>query len=280
MLRHDISDRVWFFDLEWVPDAEGAKRLYGLGSDVSELDAFEVLWKKGGATEDVQRPFLKYYVSRIVSIAFLQRRVVYSGPDKQISFSLHALPRDPHEAAATDERHVLEEFLHYLGKMKPQLVGFNSSESDVQVLIQRAMINEVSAPEFCARPANRWDTNDYFQRWDNEWHLDLLKKFSNGKMAPKLDDFAKLCGFPGKLDTDGAQVPDLWLSGDLVKIVEYNQIDTLNTYLLWLRFVYFCGKIGEEEYAEEIEAFRNFLDTESQKPCKAFLSEFIDRWPA
>jgi predicted PolB exonuclease-like 3'-5' exonuclease len=106
-----------------------------------------------------------------------------------------------------------------------------------------------------------------------------MKLFSVRGMTPRLDELAKLCGFPGKIDVKGDQVTDLWLAKDLKKIVEYNQIDVLNTYLVWLRVVYFCGKITEEQYFQEQEQFREFLDTEAQKSEKAFISEFIAKWP-
>src|SRR5262245_52166688 len=84
MLKRDIYDKVWFYDLEWVPDASAAKILLDLPADISELEAFKALWKHGGATPERPRPFLKYLYSRIVSIAVLMRHVRYDGPDAQI----------------------------------------------------------------------------------------------------------------------------------------------------------------------------------------------------
>ena len=98
-------------------------------------------------------------------------------------------------------------------------------------------------------------------------------------MTPRLDEFAKLCGFPGKIDVKGDQVTDLWLERDITKIVEYNMIDTLNTYLVWLRVVYFAGKLTEEEYFTEQEQFREFLEAETEKPEKVFVAEFLAKWP-
>jgi predicted PolB exonuclease-like 3'-5' exonuclease len=278
MLRSNIYDRVWFFDLEWVPDADAAKILLDLPEDISEIEAFEALWRHAGAREENQRPFLKYLYSRIVSIAVLMRCVRYDGPEARVEFHLRSLPKLPAEKEEANEGQIIVEFLDALGKHRPQLVGFNSQESDVQVLIQRGIINQISAPTFCQRPTDRWDKNDYFTRWDNEFHLDLLKLFSNGKMTPRLDDMAKLCGFPGKIDVDGQQVPDLWLQGNLNKIVEYNQIDALNTYLIWLRVVYFCGKITDEQYNCELRTFRAFLTAEAAKG-KDHIGQFLDRWP-
>lgn len=278
MLRSNIHDRVWFFDLEWVPDAEAAKILLGLRDDVPESEAFEALWHYGGATPERPRPFLKYLYSRIVSIAFLTRYVTYDGPESHLEFALHSLPSLPANKEDADEGKLIVAFLDALGRRQPQLVGFNSQESDVQVLIQRGIINQISAPAFCKRPTERWDKNDYFARWDNEFHLDLLKLFSNRAMTPRLNEMAKLCGFPGKIDIDGEQVADLWLQGELNKIVEYNQIDALNTYLLWLRVVYFCGKVTEEQYDLELFTFREFLASEAAKDGKAHIQQFLDKW--
>ena len=281
MLKSPIPELSLFYDLEWVPDAAGAVRLFDLPEETTELEAMQVLWEHS-PKYDVQknpRPFLKYMFSRVVSIAFLSRRGVYRDGERRIEFGLNSLPKLPISDDDILESEIIQQFLYFVGKRRPQLVGFNSAESDLQVLIQRGMINEVTAPEFNKRPVKSWDPDDYFKRWDNEDHLDLLKLFSSGEMKPKLDELAKLCGYPGKIDVKGDQVTDLWLSRDLTKIVEYNQIDTLNTYLVWLRVVYFAGQIGEEGYLSEQEQFREFLENEMQKPEKAFLSAFLDKWP-
>jgi predicted PolB exonuclease-like 3'-5' exonuclease len=282
MLKNPINELALFFDMEWVPDAAGARRLYDLAEDTPEIDAMQHLWEHSLQydAEKNPRPFLKYMFSRVVSIAFLSRRRVMRDGEWITEFRLNSMPELPLNGETVNEAEIIERFLTSLGRARPQMVGFNSVESDMQVLVQRALINEVAASDFCRRPEKNWDPGDYFRRWDNEDHLDLLKLFSNRQgMSPKLDEFAKLCGFPGKIDVRGDQVTDLWLAGDITKIVEYNQIDTLNTYLVWLRLVHFCGKLGGEEYFEESEQFRAFLADEAQKPEKAFVQAFLDNWP-
>jgi predicted PolB exonuclease-like 3'-5' exonuclease len=282
MLKNPIPELALFFDMEWVPDAAGARHLFDLADDVSEIDAMQRLWEHSPAydAEKNPRPFLKYMFSRVVSIAFLSRKTFYNRDrELTIEFGLNSFPGLPVEDADVNEAEIIERFLYSLGKRKPQLVGYNSAESDMQVLIQRGMINEVTAPEFCTRPDKPWEGIDYFKRWDNEDHLDLLKMFSSRDMTPRLDELAKMFGFPGKIDVKGDQVTELWLNRDITKIVEYNQIDVLNTYLVWLRVVYFTGKLSEEDYVLEQEQFREFLETESQKPEKAFISAFLDKWP-
>ena len=281
MLKSPIHDLSLFFDLEWVPDAAGAKRLFDLPDDTPEIDAMQRLWEHSPQydAEKMPRPFLKYMFSRVVSIAFLSRKAVYRDGEKTVEFSLNSLPKLPIESDDVDEAAIIERFLYILGERRPQLVGYNSIESDLQVLIQRGIVNEITAPAFNQRPNKPWEGEDYFDGRNSEAHLDLLKRFSGGAMTPRLDEFAKLCGFPGKIDVKGDQVTDLWLARDLTKIVEYNQIDTLNTYLVWLRVVYFAGKLSEEEYFMELEQFREFLESEIEKPEKQFVTDFLEKWP-
>lgn len=283
MLKNDIPELCLYFDLEWVPDASGARRLFELPAETTELEAMQALWEHSTQynAETNPRPFLKYMFSRVVSIAFLARRVVYRDEGRSIEFRLGSFPELPAAIEDASEAEIIEKFLNSVGRRKPQLVGYNSVDSDLQVLIQRGMINEISAPSFNKRPEKPWDGDDYFDGRNSEGHLDILKRFSYDRsMQPKLDEFAKFCGFPGKIDVHGDQVTDLWLAGDLRSIVEYNQTDALNTYLVWLRMVYFCGKLGEEDYFEELEGFRTFLEAETEKPEKAFLQTFLDKWPA
>lgn len=280
MLKSDIPELSLYYDLEWVPDAAGARRLFDLDEETTEIEAMQRLWEhtKGYDAETNPRPFIKYMFSRVVSIAFLSRRVVYREGERTVEFGLNSLPKLPFLEDDIYEAEIIQQFLYFVGKRRPQLVGYNSAESDLQVLIQRGMINEVTAPEFNERPGKPWEGPDYFDSRNSEAHLDILKKLSGGAMTPRLDELAKLCGYPGKIDVRGDQVTDLWLERDITKIVEYNQIDTLNTYLVWLRLVYFAGKMTEEEYFDETEQFRFFLESESGKEEKAFLTQFLDKW--
>src|SRR5262245_60879219 len=278
MFKSGIPELVLFFDLEWVPDAVAARRLYDLPDDVSEIEAMQTLWAKAGATPENPRPFIKYLYSRVVSIAFLSRKRIYRDGEPTVEFKLNSLPALPIDSDTVDEAHIIERFLYFVGTRCPQLVGYNSQDSDLQVLIQRGLVNEVSAPAFCDRPSKPWEGMDYFDGRNSEGHLDLLKRFSQGAMMPRLDELAKLCGYPGKIDIKGDQVVDLWLDRNITKIIEYNQVDALNTYLVWLRMVHFAGRISEEVYIDEHETFREFLEAETLKPEKTFVNQFLEKW--
>src|SRR5829696_9089951 len=95
MLKNDLLDLTLFFDLEWVPDAAGARRLLDLPEGMPEREAIEQLWKYSGASDENPRPFVKYLFSRVVSIAFLSRRMVERDGVHVAEFKLHSLPRLP-----------------------------------------------------------------------------------------------------------------------------------------------------------------------------------------
>src|SRR4026208_907815 len=100
MFKTEIPELVLFFDLEWVPDAVGAKRLFDLPEETTELEAMQAFWSRAGATEENPRPFVKYLYYRIVSIAFLSRKIVYRGGERMVEFSLNSLPKLPLETTA------------------------------------------------------------------------------------------------------------------------------------------------------------------------------------
>ena len=154
MLKSPIHDLALFYDLEWVPDAAGSQRLFDLPDDTTEIEAMQHLWEHSPQydAEKNPRPFLKYMFSRVVSIAFLSRKSVYRNGERTIEFSLNSLPKLPLETDDVDEAAIIDRFLYIIGERRPQLVGFNSSESDLQVLIQRGIINEITAPAFTQRP--------------------------------------------------------------------------------------------------------------------------------
>ncbi|MEQ1923813.1 MAG: hypothetical protein ABL952_15010, partial [Pyrinomonadaceae bacterium] len=66
MLKSPIHELALFFDMEWVPDAAGAKRLFDLDDDTTEIDAMQRLWEHSPAydADKNPRPFLKYMFSR------------------------------------------------------------------------------------------------------------------------------------------------------------------------------------------------------------------------
>ena len=59
MLKNPIPELVLYFDLEWVPDAAGAKRLFDLPEETTEFEAMQRLWEHAPKydAETNPRPF-------------------------------------------------------------------------------------------------------------------------------------------------------------------------------------------------------------------------------
>lgn len=278
-----VKDQIWFFDCEWVPDPKAGRLLYNLPSSVSDEEVLKEMWSRAGATEDNPQPFLKTVLCRVVSVAALMRKVAPASAnlpeEERVKLHLLWLPRDLEDAESRSEASIVGTFINAVGKCKPQLVGFNSRASDLKILFQRAVINGISAPEFCSRPDKPWEGVDYFSK-DSDWNVDLMDCLGgwSSRGAPSLHEVAVLSGIPGKMDVSGDDVASMWMSGRWREIVEYNCYDALTTYLVWLRMAHLGGYISDEEYETEQMVFSNMLIEEAEKPGLAFLLKYLNEW--
>ena len=269
-----VAERVWAFDLEWVPDPLAGKLLRGVPDAASDAESLEAMWRAGGATEEDPTPFLKTVLCRIVSVAVVERR---ERPDEPPLLNLLSLPRDPSSADERREAHIVGTFLEALGKHRPQLVGFNSQDSDVKILIQRAVVLGLQAAGFAARPEKPWLGVDYFAR-DSVWNVDLKTIVGGwGKSVPSLHELAVQSGIPGKMDVDGNDVAAMWLAGRFGEIVAYNEMDALTTYLVWLRLAHFAGHVSRDEYAGEQSLVRGLIEREIASG-KRHLARYLEEW--
>ncbi len=270
-----VQPRVWAFDLEWVPDPLAGRLVYGLPDDASDLEVLRTMWERGGATEDDPQPYLKTSLCRVVSVAAVERR---ERPDGSATVGLTSLPKDPDDTEQVAEAAVVGRFLDALSSHRPQLVGFNSRGSDLPILLQRGLILGLAAPGFCARPDKPWEGIDYFVR-GSDWNLDLKDIVGGwGMSTPSLHELAVQSGIPGKMDTDGAAVADLWLADDRARIVRYNEFDALTTYLVWLRLVHLAGLFDDERYEAEQALVEQLLRTEIASGARPHLEQYLDEW--
>ena len=271
----NVMKRVWAFDLEWVPDPVAGRLLYDLPEDTGDAEAIQVMWEMGGATEEDPTPFLKTAICRVVSVAALERREL---PDGSVKLNLMSLPRDTISLQETSESSVVGTFLDALGKNRPQIVGFNSLQSDLKILIQRGIVLGLSAPAFCERPDKPWEGVDYFAR-GSDWNVDLKDIVGGwGLASPSLHEIAVQSGIPGKMGVDGNDVAPLWLEGKVEDIVRYNECDALTTYLVWLRLAHFAGFFDASGYAREQQLVADLLQMEIASGGREHLEEYLEAW--
>jgi hypothetical protein len=252
-----VHHTVWAFDCEWVPDPTAARTLHGLPAGTPDDECMEALWKAAGATPEEPEPFVKSVLCRIVSLAAVQRVKVGDAPAR---VSLTWRPRVAEDFATDCEGEILRRFLDAVGRHRPQLVGYNSHNADLRVMVQRALVHGLCLPEFCKRPDKPWEGVDYFAK-GGDFHIDLMDVVAGyGRCpAPSLNELAALCGIPGKTELRDASVASLWLEGRLAEIVERNLWGALATYLLWLRTAHLGGFFDAEAYVEEQELVRELL---------------------
>jgi predicted PolB exonuclease-like 3'-5' exonuclease len=290
-LIKQIADRILAFDIEWVPDPVTGRMVYGMKSTDSDQAVMERMWEEARIQEakyknasnrsvddekpaDDHKPYLKTALCRIVSIAVVYRR---EKKGELPEIRIETYPKLG--AGPIPEAELLRKFFAFFDKSKPkpQLVGFNSSNADVPILVQRGMALNLCAQEFSSRPDKPWEGRDYFARY-GEGHLDLRDIVSGwGKASVTLHEAATSCGIPGKIDVSGDNVIELWLSGDSEQIVQYNVFDALTTYLLWLRCNAFSGLIGCEAYEAEVAYLRAELQRQAMED-RPFLQRYLDKW--
>jgi predicted PolB exonuclease-like 3'-5' exonuclease len=270
-----VADELWVFDIEWVPDPVTGRRVYGLADEMSDADVVAHMFEAAGATEEAPRPFIKTAMCRVVSISAIKRQATGSHP---VRLELRSMPEAGEPAL--DEATLVSNFLESAGKVKPQLVGFNINGADIPILVQRAMALGVSAPAFCQRPEKPWQGVDYFGGRGSDALVDLFDVFGTwGRGSPSLHELASAAGIPGKLDTAGEQVVDLWQAGDMRRIVEYNEFDVITTYLIWLRGAHLAGFLSSAAFQAEERQLESLL-AERVKAGATHLQRYLDRWKA
>ncbi|MFO8003595.1 MAG: 3'-5' exonuclease [Thioalkalivibrio sp.] len=252
---------VLVFDLETVPDTDGARRLHefeGL-SDREVAEALFALRRIRTGSE-----FLPHPLHRIVSIG-----VLYQGGDQ---IKLSAFGRD-----SEDEAELLRQFFDVIEKRTPTLVSWNGGGFDLPVLHYRALLHGVTAPRYWEQGDDdrSFRYNNYLSRF--HWrHIDLMDVLAAYQMRATagLDTIASLLGFPGKLGMDGSKVWPAWRDGDRAGIHDYVEHDVLNTYLVYLRFELMRGGLDPEALLRRETQLRDYLIHAG----RAHLDEFLAAW--
>ncbi len=253
---------VFVFDIETVPDVEGARRLYGLG-DLNEAAVAEIMFYKR-RQESGGLDFLRLHLHRVVAISVALR--------SQDRFKIWSLG-DP----ASLEKELLQRFFDGIEKFIPTLVSWNGSAFDLPVIHYRALLHGIAGPRY-------WDLGDEEQsfRWNNylnryhQRHLDLMDVLSGyqSRAAAPLEDIATLLGLPGKMGVSGAKVWEMFQKGEIEAIRNYCETDALNTYLIFLRFELIRGRLSQAAYQQECQLIREVISAEG----KAHFINFLQAW--
>lgn len=253
---------ILVFDIETVPDIDGIRRLNDLDPELPDEAVAEHAF--AARREKTGSEFLPHHLQRVAAISCAFR-------DRD-GFRVRSLGN-----RSDKEGVLIQSFFRIIEKYTPQLVSWNGSGFDLPVLHYRGMINGVSAPSY-------WDLGEADRefKWNNyisRYHLrhtdlmDLLALYQSRANAP-LDALAKLCGFPGKLGMDGAEVWAAYLAGEIDEIRNYCETDVVNTYLLYCRFQLLRGGFNADEYHQEIELVKSSLASVPGEHWAEYLAAF------
>ncbi len=256
---------ICVFDIETIPDSVSVCRLKGVdAAALSEVEQVELakLHRRGAVGND----FMRHHLHRVVAISAC---VYINGKHKVASLA----------AVDDDEKTIIERFFKLIDHCKPVLVSWNGNGFDLPVLHYRSLFYGICAPTY-------WDVGhfDSNNKWSNylarfQWrHIDLMDVVAGyqARTVAPLDEVAKLCGFPGKLATDGSAVLDLYQADKVEAIRDYCETDVLNTYLLYLRFELMRGLLLGHQYEERMAALKKYL----QQQNKTHFNEFLSAWEA
>jgi 3'-5' exonuclease len=247
------------FDTEFVPDADAGLRMLGSTHpsfvDVPERAQMTQMWQAHNDydADENPRPFLKPILQKVVSIAAVRRRETARG----VMIELKVM-EDAHESA------MIERFMAGVGgSERMQIVGYNSESCDLPLLVQRALVHNISVPSFCKRPDKPWEGRDLFAR-HSDYHIDLMHELGGfGRSVPSLSEAcAAMNILGGAKDITGADVVDLYLAGDLPAIHYYCAKDAVRQFLILLRLCVLAGHVSadhalyeEATVVQQLEAF-------------------------
>lgn len=263
-----MSPPVLAFDIETVPDAEGLRAVYGFPADLPDTDVIDMAARL--RRQEKNTDFMPLPLQRIAVISCVLEK----------SDTLYVLSLNAWE----DEKNAVQRFFDGMEKLDkecgrpPRLVSWNGGGFDLPVLNYRALKHGVSAPLYWENGDARSDfrfNRTYGNRYNNERHLDLMDSmamFQFGATA-KLDDVAKLCGLPGKLGMAGNAVSQAFAEGKTDDIRRYCEGDAMLTYLLYLRFEQFCGKLNDEQRIIKEQNVRDYMKNAGEE-----WQEFLDGW--
>ena len=247
------------FDIETVPDIAGLRLLHGIEAQISDHDVAEFAFRERRARTG--HDFLPLHQHRVVAIACALR--------DEDSFRCWSLG-----SAEESEAVLIRRFFDGIEKYTPQLVSWNGSGFDLPVLHYRSLVHGVSAPRYWEQgdEDKEFRYNNYIARYHMR-HVDLMDVLSiyAGRGSP-LDELARLAGFPGKIGVGGAAVWESYRAGKIEAIRNYCEADTVNTYLLYLRFQLMRCAYSPERYESELKLVRSLLEKRTEPHWREFLT--------
>ena len=151
-------------------------------------------------------------------------------------------------------RGLVEHFWETYNQHRPVLVDFNGKGFDMRLLELWAFRLGISIDSF------HFGRNGPRYRFSEDSHFDLhefLTNFGAIRWRGGLNLFAKILGKPGKMETQGHMVQDLFDQGKIFEIEDYCLSDAMDTYFVFLRTLLMRGILDLGREKTLVEAARD-----------------------
>jgi len=257
------SPRYLVFDVESVPDATLIKKVKYPNQDISSQEAVQQFQEEILSKTNGQSSFIPVTFQYPISICLAKVRD---------DFSLFDLVSLDEPSFRTSE--MVKIFWQGIENLYPKasLVTFNGRGFDFPLL-------ELMAYRYGYKAKNHFKDKFGGRYRFGVRHLDLqdwISNYSAIKVTGGLNLLAKIIGKPGKMNTKGDQVYDLFLQNKLKEINDYCYHDVLDTYFVFLRTRVMLGELTLDREQELLLETKKFI-TGKQSEIPA-LQEYLKNW--
>jgi len=164
-------------------------------------------------------------------------------------------------------------FWEMYNQFRPTLIDFNGKSFDLRVLELWAFRLGISI-----HPAHYEKFGPRY-KFSEEHHLDLHDFLTNhGAIRFKggLNLFSKILGKPGKLDTKGDMVQQLFEAGERTRIDDYCLGDVMDTYFVFLRTLVLRGVIDLARERALVEQAK--VEMEKKRDAEGFFKAYLEHF--
>ena len=160
---------------------------------------------------------------------------------------------------------------------RPTLVSFNGRSFDIPLLELAAFRYGLSVPGWFQLGGKSFEQprNRFNQRSHVDLH-ELLTNFGATRFTGGLNLAANLLGKPGKMDTQGNMVQDMFDAGKLAEINDYCRCDVLDTYFVFLRTRVLVGQLSLDQEQAIVARTKNWL--QEQSAATPVYGLYLDKW--
>lgn len=246
------------FDLQTIPDIDGARRLYDLHG-LSDDDVAKALYHK--CRQLTGQEILPLHLNKITAISTI---LVNSGHFKVWSLG----DEDSSEEA------LLQRFYSGLQRYLPEVVSWNGRQYALPVIHFRSLLYPLDAKSYWNQDSQHLS---YQSRFDGR-HIDLKDRLSGYQQETgvTLSELATLCGFPGKMAVLSENSWDTWSAGHIDEIRSAGQCNALNICLLYLNWQLNCGQLNINEYQSQCQLIREQLKLSTSPQLIEFEKNWLD----